>query len=189
MKLIDNLYRVLRENEIYIDYDIFSFGFSILLRYFMFSLSLIILSVILNIFVETTFFTVCFIVLRRYTGGFHLKSNVSCLIFSLIISLLVPYISSYIQLNLLVTLTIIFATILITFLLGPQDCDNKRLEDSEKKYYLKMAILLEIVIGFFNVFVFLINHTLSTTISAGLLCTIVNIIIAKFVNIIHNSNT
>ena len=140
------LYNLLLENNISFEKDIYDYGVYIFKSYiFVFCIAFII-SFIINTSFEMLLFTICFLNLRKYSGGFHFKNITICSVFSILFLLLTSYILKIIQ-------TIPFALYMINFLFsvslvyffGPIENINKRLSDNEKKYYKMKTIIIEII--------------------------------------------
>lgn len=104
------------------------------------------ISFLLNIFWECILFILCFTPLRRVIGGFHFNKDYLCLIFSIMIAICIPMLSKYFSFISIQTILIIFTIIIfITNYIGSVDNPNKRLTTTEKKYFKRKAIIIEIL--------------------------------------------
>lgn len=136
----------MQNNNINIEYDVFCYGFSVLLNYLVFLAILVPLSIFLNIFFEAIFFIIAYIPIRRYIGGFHFSKNSLCTFFSVFFSVLIPSLSKYCEIRniMIVYISIIFVFIISRFI-GTVDHPNKRLTIKEKKIYTRKSIIIEII--------------------------------------------
>jgi accessory gene regulator B len=92
---------------------------------------------------QSIFLVLPFMVIRKYSGGYHAKNPRSCLICSWLILFMFIYALSYVNWNFnLLTITI-FSTISL-WIFSPIDSDNRRLENDEKKRYKSSAVMMTI---------------------------------------------
>lgn len=94
---------------------------------------------------EGIVFALCYVLLRKVSGGYHAGSNKSCYIFSVmfyVISMLaIKYLPSNVWLE---VAGIVLFLLLIRFM--PVDSENKRLNDSEKHKFRQLAVVLYMVL-------------------------------------------
>ena len=131
----------------------------------------IILGIMFHMLKEALILIIPFMVMRKFSGGFHLKRPGTCLICSTLLlafSLcVIKYISRFQQSSTLKSLVLISA--LIIFLLSPIDSEERKLSLSEKKTFgliSKVLIVLFIIIYFISFFYTPIN--ISASIGMGI---------------------
>ena len=133
---------ILNQN-VKIDDDVFSYGFDIVMSYFLYLSFLIPLAMYFKIEFEVFEFLLIFIPMRKYLGGFHFENNILCLVFSLITTLIIPLIArelGVISLKFQILLMIVYIFLINIF--GVADCKKKKLNNSDKRHYLHNANIL-----------------------------------------------
>lgn len=137
------LYSFILSQNIFIEEDVFSYGYDVVTTYTLFLLILLPLSILNHTIIETLIFIFIFISLRRYLGGLHFNSHKTCMLFSIIVSLLIPYINSHLNyINIIIRCLIFFIAFLSIYFIGVTDHKNKRLNTAEKKIFKHHAIIL-----------------------------------------------
>lgn len=124
--------------EVY-EYGIFSLLFSLLPL-----MVVILLSIPLGMVMEGCIMVVPFILLRKFTGGFHFSTPLPCMILSvtLLLSALIAikytmHYHSYFILSVLVAFSV-----LPIIVYSPIDSQSRKLTENEKKTFKKVAIVL-----------------------------------------------
>ncbi len=154
--------------ELY-EYGIYSFLFTLIPLF-----AVIVLSFPLHITFEGILFIIPFILLRKFTGGFHFSSAWLCTLVSIVvlsafllgIKVLIPssqsipaYVAVYLSLIPIVTLS-------------PIDSVNRRLTHKEKAIFRKIAICLGIIFeALFTLFMLLGVPHIAIPIGAGVVLT------------------
>ena len=80
-----------------------------------------------------------FLLIRKYSGGYHCQSSTACLIFSVIILIAIAWLSSFIKPSLYMFIALIIADMEL-IIKGPVISVNHSVSDSEKKYYHRCLI-------------------------------------------------
>ena len=115
------------------EYDVFSYGFSIVSTYFIYLLILVPFSILNEDFFETIIFLIVFTSLRQYLGGLHFNSSIKCMIASLFVGTILPILGKYMyHIILWVQIICFLFTFIIIHFIGTNDHHNKRLDDQEK---------------------------------------------------------
>ncbi len=130
------------------DFDLYEYGFFVLITNFLFLLVSISCGIIFRILFESIVFYILFSVLRMYAGGVHASSERTCMVcttFSIIICNLIIKIFTYYHLILVPSLILCASTLLIAFLC-PLDSESKPLTDEDKKHFKKVSLLILIAI-------------------------------------------
>ena len=82
-----------------------------------------------------------FILIRKFSGGYHADSFKKCLVLSSIVIIVTLLIGKYIKNIFIVNIMYIAATILL-MVFSPIDSVNKRLDDNDKKFCKKVTIFI-----------------------------------------------
>ena len=82
-----------------------------------------------------------FIVMRRFSGGYHTKNPLICLVNSSIILFICIWIAMHGKYS-YIMMMLTFGAAIILFLFGPIDSENRRLDDSEKLHCKKVVTIL-----------------------------------------------
>ena len=98
-------------------------------------------------------FLFIFFLLRKYTGGLHLKSKINCLLFSVFLTLFIPYFAKLLHLIAPIILGGQFVISLLIALFPIIETPQKFVSTQEKKIYKRKSLLILF-------FVFLLNITL-----------------------------
>lgn len=129
------------------DIELYEYGIIILEKKLIFFCVYFIVSIWWGNVICGTVSLICFIIMRRHMGGLHFNNMYICFGFSLfsllVCSMLAKY--SYIDENIYRILYFISNCILIV--IGPVDCENKRICPDEKKYYYKMGVIILAVLS------------------------------------------
>lgn len=131
------------------DTGIYEYGLSIIL-YFLINLTIIfMIGGALGCIPESICYTLCYIILRRFTGGYHARTPVACCLFST----LMFFASITVVRAGLVNLYLIAAVAILAIVCSciiPVDTENKKLSSKEKKVYRFISLivfLLEVLLG------------------------------------------
>lgn len=168
--------------------DLFICAIEQLFVYILNILSMIIIGLTLNMLFEAILFTITYIPIRIYAGGYHLKTQLRCYIFSvlmLISVLLILKIKIIISIIPITIITILSSFIII--LLSPIEDKNKPLDEIEIKVYRKRAIrnlIIEVLI--LSILFSLNKANLSFCISISLLYNAIMLILGKIKNFKNN---
>lgn len=160
--LKDKIYRFILNQNINMDYDVFAYGYYVVMTYCLYLSVIIPISIIHHTFFETVLFIMVFVSLRQYLGGIHFNSSFVCFIVSIIVAIIIPLISSKIgNVTIYVRLLIIVISFLCVNLVGPVDNINKRLSIKEKNYFLIKANKILSIYLIYEIFlysIFLIEY-------------------------------
>ena len=105
-----------------------------------------IIGCIMGVLLESILMIIPFMVIRKFSGGFHLKSALICFLCS--IALLFCFLFAVTRLSVGIPLHIIFSiSIFILLSLSPVDSEERRLSATEKKKYKKTTCILVAAFG------------------------------------------
>ena len=112
-----------------------------------------------------------FTILRKYSGGYHAKSFLTCIIESCILLFLCIVLSMYVQCDWKLAIAVVIASAsLIIF--SPLDNESRRLDAEEKIAYKKITIIQVLLFGLLNIVLFLFGkYTYIICFSIGILLT------------------
>ena len=110
-----------------------------------------------------------FMMIRRFSGGYHAKHLCSCLISSNCLLIICIRIASLIKCGLVLSI-ITFCAIFSLITFSPIDNENRRLNACEKKHYKHITAIIALLFGivYFILCIFQID-TYAVCISVGLL--------------------
>lgn len=90
-----------------------------------------------------------FLLIRKYSGGYHCQSSTVCLVFSVIVLITMAWLSSVLKPSLFLFIALIIADVELV-IKGPIISINHSVSDTEKKYYHRylatILLLLNILI-------------------------------------------
>ena len=117
------------------------------------------LGIILNKMMETTLFLLIVIPLRSFSGGYHAKTSLTCLVLSILYYLTSIYLADCLFKSIHYTLTIIvfFISLCIVYIISPIESVNKPITIEERQQMLKythitlaMILVLSIILNIFS---------------------------------------
>ncbi|MGN0393836.1 MAG: accessory gene regulator B family protein [Coprococcus sp.] len=131
--------------------EIFSYGIKTALMLLINMISLILIGVFMKMLSESIVFILAFMILRSYTGGYHINSGIGCYIvscISIIIAMLFCRVGifEYIIFDLLIC---IVSGILI-YVYSPMEHENRPLNIKERKLFRRRSIFVfcvEVILG------------------------------------------
>lgn len=135
--------------DLYI-YGIYSFLFTLIPLFLV-----ILLSIPFNMTSEGVLLIIPFILLRKFSGGFHFKSATPCAIVSILLLLFFLIGTKYVLFSqTYILFYILVCTSLVTLILfSPIDSENRRLSQNEKYFFHKTAVYLSLTF-FVIIFIF-----------------------------------
>lgn len=141
--LVDN--RVIQQK----DTGIYQYGISVLVFSLANIVTILVIGGILNCIPEGICYTVCYIILRKFTGGYHARTPQACYLISSSMYFVSIYVvrSGLVNKGLLVSVVIL--AIICSFII-PVDTENKVLSKREKEVYRLISLtifLLEVSAG------------------------------------------
>lgn len=131
------------------DTGIYEYGLSVLINFLVNLATILVIGGLLGCIPESICYTVCYIILRKFTGGYHAKTPHACYLFSTLMFLasLLIIRAGLVKIYLLVGVVIL--AIGCSFII-PVDTENKRLSGKEKKVYRLFSLivfLIEVSLG------------------------------------------
>lgn len=149
MKVINNFTEFLIKNNIIEEKrrKIYAYGLNQLIVYLYNFLTVIIVGWIFGMVWQSIAFTVFYMMIRPYAGGYHARTPKMCYVFSLIMIIAVLFLIKIIPLNGLLYLLIYAFSSIVIFKLSPVEDENKPLDDIERVVFRKRAIKSHIILS------------------------------------------
>lgn len=122
------------------EYDIYKYGFTLLIEIFLVTIVSVILACIMGKFEQCVVFFLAFIPLRRYGGGYHLSSFKKCFLLSVIVYETVLLATTYVKPNLYLAIEN-YIVLFLLFLIGPTFNQPKLKIKYQNKYRLLLLII------------------------------------------------
>lgn len=152
IKLISSkVARILCEDEKHTDnYELYEYAIYIILSSAFHMATVIVLGLVFNLLTESLVFYLSFIVIRKFSGGYHAKTPVRCYLFSfasnIIILCLVKWLSSINTLFIFIFIIFELLCVVLILLISPLDTENNPLTGQEKKMYRMLTSIITILI-------------------------------------------
>lgn len=108
--------------------------------------------------IESILVIIPFMIVRKYSGGFHLKYAWLCMIFSCCILFGCVYFVGVIKYGTLLNMSV-FLSIISLMVLSPIDSENRRLDLYEKKKNKKNTIIILLLLGSIYCLLLLLHQT------------------------------
>lgn len=147
--LAEGLATLLAANRI-IDIDQhenYSYGLELFLFKFTLYIIILIISLLTNTFLISLIFTVSYLLLRQYTGGYHCKTAEACMITSIFIYVLMLLLyNTEVGSFSLLCFALNAISYLVIFINAPIENENNPLEISEIKAYRIISIIVSSVL-------------------------------------------
>lgn len=154
------------EQEIY-EYAVYSVIFSVAPLFLVF-----VIGSFLDIALEGVIFLLPFLLIRKFSGGFHLKSPVVCFISSVtVLTVFLLFIRELIQQSSIPPFTlIVIGAVILLICLSPIDSEERRLAPKEKAVFKKIAITVSLLItALYFVLLFFSLFRFAIPVGAGLI--------------------
>ena len=132
--------------------EIYQYGVEITISSILNILLILLLSILVRSVLSGIVFLVCFIYVRRYTGGYHAETYFRCNSALCITYIIVFFISKGVRVSNYVLLLFLLISFIIVIRYSPVNNIHKRLSEIEKKRYHYLAVTVYIIfsiIGFF----------------------------------------
>lgn len=123
------------------DQELYQYGMRQLKMALLNLATIILIGYLFGMVIEGIVFALCYVLLRKVSGGYHAGSNQACYIFSVLFYIVSLIAIKYLPPNVWMEVTgIVLFLLLIRFM--PVDSENKRLKDSEKQKFRQLAVVL-----------------------------------------------
>jgi accessory gene regulator B len=113
-------------------------GFAILLNI----LTTIVIGLLLGVLWQILLFTISYIGLRSFAGGYHAKTPQRCYIYSTILTLAISLLLQYLTISISVYIILLLFSTIVILVLSPVENNNKPLDALEKRVYKKTSVVV-----------------------------------------------
>lgn len=164
------------------DGELYLYGLRLLCEKLLGFISILVICILTNRFMEGAVFYLAFSFLRRYSGGYHAGSFISCYLSSCLV-VLVCVLMSRTELTQMLSVVFMILGTPVVLVLSPVEHPAKPLEECEIIHYRKLTRLIvisEIII--FVTFYFLELYSLCFSVGYGFLMLSVLLVIQKLKN-------
>ncbi len=129
------------------DYEVYSYGFQLMIATLLKGTGLILISLLLDIFNEFMVFIIFFSILRVYAGGYHSKSYLECFITTATSIFVLIGLSKvvYNLMNIPLIALILIISCGLVFKYAPIESPNKPLNKNQKNQFRKNSIRIVII--------------------------------------------
>lgn len=169
------------------EYEVYSYGFEVLMAFIVNIMVILTIGYILNIFYETILFLIIYCPIRQFAGGYHADNYKRCLLVFILI-----YLSNIFILNILINNELYYICIILTLIsytgiciISPLEHRQNPLSVTEKKIYRKKVIcstgmvLILSIIG--------IKYNIKSEYSMYMLSSIICIFIMQILGLVKQS--
>lgn len=141
------------------DRELYEYGFFMLLSNLYFTVITCLFGLIFGVFFESIVFFVSFMLIRKYAGGFHAKTEAQCQIFSTVSIFLSILIIRYVNLEKMSVLFLVLTAIasVLIFAFAPLDTPEKPLDTKEKNYFKKISYIILTILDILFVVAYLLK--------------------------------
>ena len=174
-------YGVLKDDE-----DIYIFGIKLFISESASFLTVCILSVTFNRGLNGILYLASFATLRKYCGGYHAKTYISCYMSFVLIYMLSEVISRFIVPSTAICL-FIFSSVII-FLIAPVDTKQKRISYNHRRKAKEIVRMELIVLFIFEILLADFQASLSVTLSMVLTINAILLLIQYILNLEDKKN-
>lgn len=137
------------------------YSVEILLNYLVLIICLSVISIFLDIlipglnaFLSLVMYTITFVCIRKYFGGYHTDSNIACLLISIAIPIVALAMRYYVNFNISLLLLVYIACYIIAIKVGTVDNKNKRLSQEEKNHFKNNGLKVMTIIIIINIIIY-----------------------------------
>ncbi len=127
--------------------EIYIYGFELIFSFLICTAIILIIGIILNQLISTITFLAVFILVRRYTGGFHANTYLKCQLFTISFYLCIIALSTHTSVNSYAFLISTLLGLYIIMCIGPIENPNKPLSGDKKRKNKKTSIILFAIIN------------------------------------------
>ena len=160
MTIENKIVKVLSKNNIIAkeESSLYIFGLKYLFGFLTNIATTIIVGIIMGMIWECILFSVAYIPLRQYAGGYHAQNSRICYILSTMLVIMSLIVIQYANLNLAIAHLASMLSCLIIFIKAPVESKSKPLNSKERKTFHKIACIIVVVETFASNILFLTMH-------------------------------
>ncbi len=162
--------------------EIYIYGFELIFSFLISTTAILTIGIVLNQVIPTLIFLVFFILIRRYTGGYHANTYLKCQIYTISSYIFVISASLFLPVFDLFFLILMLAGIITIIAIGPIENPHKQLTEQEKRKHKKTGLFLFSAAGVIGYTANYFHSNLSNTIFYTLFLIIVLMVIPYISN-------
>lgn len=121
------------------DSEEYIYGFDLILSVIVSDIAMITIGLIMHMAVEAIIFTFMYKCIRKYTGGFHCETALTCIISSCFMCVCVLLVIKYFPYNFIIYTTVTIILLAFLFVMSPIEAVNKPLDETEVKVFGRRA--------------------------------------------------
>lgn len=147
--------------------DIYQFGLRQLFFFVVNMITAITIGIVVGMLQECLVFSLAYMLLRRYTGGYHAKTSIRCYFLSILMVVVVLFsIKAAIlyEWNDFCIIATMFSGVVI-YLKAPIESENKPLDDAEYRKYRKCSLIIMIIEEVIVLTLFFFSNSVSVCIA------------------------
>ncbi len=142
------------------------------------------LAIIFNLLFATIVFSVSYIILRSYAGGYHARDNIRCYIFSVLLAVSSILIIKFNILDMNSLLISTFIASIVIFALAPIEDINKPLDEVERIVFRKRTLFVMGILIFAGIIGNFISFKIITSVYLAIIYVAVMLVLGK-INLIR----
>lgn len=152
-KIVEALYKnnIIAKEEA----SLYIFGLKYLFGFLTNITTTVIVGAILGMIWECILFSVAYIPLRQYAGGYHAQDSRTCYILSTLLVVVALMVIQYANIRLTIANLALILSCLIIFIKAPVESKSKSLNAKEKKTFHKIACIIVVIEAFVSNILFL----------------------------------
>lgn len=159
-------------------YDCYVYGWEIILLTLVEISNILIIGICTNSLYNAIIFLVTFVLVRKYTGGYHANTCLKCNICLATIYLLNLYVTLNYKVDVIPLIAItLLSGLIIIYRIGPIENKNKKLNDNQKKSNKKISLFLY----FFSCIVSFLFIQISLHMSITIIITLIEILVLMLI--------
>ena len=150
--------------------ELYRFGIN---RLFLFFMNLLTAAVIGNIFGmlwQSLLFSIVYIPLRRFAGGFHVRSARLCYALSTVLILMMLVVIQYLPENVYLITGLLTGADCIILRKAPKGTVARPLSQAERKVFRTRTVKILMIENILTIITLLLQHEIATCIAMGIVC-------------------
>lgn len=165
-------------------YDLYLYGFELMLAYFFYFLSLLFVAILTNTIIESIVFCTGFLVIRKSAGGYHASSYLKCQMLFIFNQIIFVVCVKLVSLSILVYIlcVVLLTMFIVMWTLAPVDNENKKLTKAEYNYFKKASKVCSFIVTLISIvlFCFFQAHIYLLSLLIGVFSATISIIVGYF---------
>lgn len=121
------------------DSEEYIYGFDLILSVIVSDIAMVTIGIIMHMVLESVIFTFMYKCIRKYTGGFHCETALTCIISSCFMCVCVLLAIKYFPYNFIIYTTVTIILLAVLFVMSPIEAINKPLDETEVKVFGRRA--------------------------------------------------